>query len=75
MPTIVEIGNVKIQVFPDDHNPPHFHVVTPDSEAVFRIADFQRLAGQVDRRALHKALAWARLNRKVLEDEWNRLNS
>lgn len=51
-PTIVKIGNLKIQIFADDHNPPHFHVVTPD---------FEILAGRIDRRSLEVALAWAAL--------------
>lgn len=40
MPTLVAIGNIRIRMFADDHNPPHFHVLTPDHEALLRIADF-----------------------------------
>lgn len=74
MPTIARIGNVLIRIFADDHNPPHFHVVTPDHEAIVLIADFSVFAGTIDRRSLDAALEWASSNRKVLEDEWNRLN-
>lgn len=74
MPTLVRIGNLKIQMFADDHNPAHFHVVTPDYEVLVQIGDFTVLAGSIDRRSYDAAVAWAIENRKVLEDEWNRLN-
>jgi len=75
MPTIVQIGNVKIQIFTGDHNPPHFHIVTPDNEAMVRISDFTIIAGYVDRRSLDKAINWAIDNKGVLENEWKRLNT
>lgn len=74
MPTIVRIGNVLIRIFADDHNPPHFHVITPDHEVIVLISDLSIMAGTIDRRSLDAALEWAASNRKVLEDEWNRLN-
>lgn len=74
MPTIARLGNVLLRIFADDHNPPHFHVVTPDHAATVLIADFSLLAGQIDRRSLDVALEWARTNREILEDEWARLN-
>lgn len=74
MPTIVTIGNLKIQIFADDHNPPHFHVVTPDREALVRISDLSILAGSLTGREYKAAVAWAAAHREELEDEWNRLN-
>lgn len=74
MPTLANIGGLKIQIFADDHNPPHFHVVTPDHEALIAIADFSMLRGSLVRRDLDAALSWAAENRKVLEHEWDRLN-
>ncbi|MDD3447016.1 MAG: DUF4160 domain-containing protein [Zavarzinia sp.] len=74
MPTIVRIGNLKIQIFADDHNPPHFHIVTPDHEVLVCIEDFALIAGAIDRRSLDVALAWATENREVLENEWKRLS-
>lgn len=74
MPTIIKIGNLKIQIFADDHNPPQFHVVTPNFEALVRISSFEVLAGRIDRRSLDTALAWASEKKEVLENEWKRLN-
>ncbi len=74
MPTLARIENLKIQMFADDHNPPHFHLVTPDHEALVQISDFQVLAGSIDRRDYEAAIAWAAENGNVLEDTWKRLN-
>jgi hypothetical protein len=75
VPTVAKIGSLKIQVFADDHNPPHFHVVTPDEEALVRIDDLTILRGSLRARVFRTAADWARGNREVLVDEWNRLNS
>jgi len=74
MPTIVKIGNIKIRIFADDHHPPHFHIVTPDCEVAVRISDLSILAGCIDRRSFEIAMKWAKTNKGVLENEWNRLN-
>jgi hypothetical protein len=73
MPTLVVLGNVKIQMFALDHRPPHFHVVTPDGEAVLAIEDLQVMRGFLRPRDLRLVVSWARLNKARLEDEWQRL--
>jgi hypothetical protein len=75
MPTIMVLGSVKIQIFGDDHAPPHFHIVTPDGEALVRIADLRILAGRVRSRDLRRALTWAGQHREELIDAWTRYNS
>ena len=74
MPTLARLGNVLIRMFADDHDPPHFHVVTPDHAATVLIADLTILTGRIDRRSLDTALEWARNNRELLRNEWTRLN-
>jgi hypothetical protein len=73
MPTLVVLGNLKIQMFALDHRPPHFHIVTPDGEAVVAIDDFRVLQGSLRSRDLRMALVWARANKARLENEWQRL--
>ena len=41
MPTLVRLGNIKIQMFADDHAPTHFHVRTPTSKAIVTLADLR----------------------------------
>ncbi|KQZ28635.1 hypothetical protein ASD50_19310 [Mesorhizobium sp. Root552] len=75
MPTIVTIGKIKIQIYADDHNPPHFHVLSGDDEALVSIQDLQIFRGQLRRRDFDTAIEWARAHREELEHEWNRLNA
>lgn len=74
MPTLARLGNVLIRMYADDHVPPHFHVVTPNGEALVRIDSLEMLQGSIDRRSLETALAWARENMNTLTNEWRRLN-
>lgn len=74
MPTIAKIGNIKIQIFASDHNPPHFHVVTAEYEVLIAVSNFTILRGSIRRRDLDIALQWARVNRETLKNEWKRLN-
>lgn len=75
MPTIIQIGSVYIRMFFNDHNPPHFHIVTLAGEAVLvRISDFSLLAGKMNRKDLDTGLNWAMQNKGLLEDEWQKFN-
>jgi hypothetical protein len=35
MPTILRIDNLRVTIYPNDHPPPHTHVLGPDGEAIF----------------------------------------
>jgi hypothetical protein len=56
---------------PDDHAPPHFHVITRSEERVaVRIDTLQILAGEADARDIEEALTWASENRAELIARW-----
>lgn len=74
MPTIATLTNAKIQMFADDHVPPHFHLFGPNSNAQIRLDDLTILRGCADRGDLREAAAWAAANRDFLAAEWSRLN-
>ncbi|WP_137132090.1 DUF4160 domain-containing protein [Rhizobium sp. FY34] len=76
MPVIMRLGSIRIMIFADDHNPPHFHVSTPDHDALMRIDDLSILQGQITARTLQQVRQWAQMdgNRQHLEEEWRRLN-
>ena len=74
MSTLHRIGRVQIRMF-YDHNPPHFHIWTPDSEVQVSLRDLTLLRGG----PMHKgdyelAMEWARANIDFLWQEWNRRN-
>jgi hypothetical protein len=74
VPTIHQSRNLKIQVYADDHNPPHFHVVTPDYQAQVRIDNLSILRGDLRRADYEEAKAWAEEHKEEIRNEWNRLN-
>ncbi len=76
MPTIMAFGKLKLQIFADDHNPPHFHAVTSEHEALIRLSDLTVLRGQISRRDYDTIKKWAstKANKELLDDAWSRLN-
>lgn len=73
MITLHRDGNLKISIYAD-HNPPHFHVETPDGKSLVEIATLAEMRGNAPRKMLAKAIEWALQNRARIEIEWNRLN-
>ncbi len=35
MPTVLRLDGLRVVVYPNDHRPPHVHVIGPSGEAVF----------------------------------------
>lgn len=74
MATLVRLGRAYIRMFANDHYPPHFHIWTPDGEAMVLLEDFSLMRGVVRRDELKMVQEWARKNRDMLDMEWRRLN-
>jgi hypothetical protein len=75
MAVLHAIGNAKLRVYANDHLPPHFHVVSPDVEALIEIATLQVMQGTLPRGKVGRAiLAWAEDNVALIIAEWNRCN-
>ncbi|HBF31871.1 DUF4160 domain-containing protein [Rhizobium sp.] len=74
MGKLVQIGNIIIRVYANDHLPPHFHIITPDADALVDIATLEILKGKLPRKAEEAALEWAAKNRNLIAAEWNRTN-
>jgi Domain of unknown function (DUF4160) len=72
MPVIARLQFCLIAMYFEDHNPPHFHILGHDGrEAKVRISDLTLLNGDVDRRALKEAVAWAKANGPFLKETWD----
>ena len=37
MPTVLRLGGLRVVVYPNDHRPPHVHVIGQSREAVFEL--------------------------------------
>lgn len=66
----------KVCLYADDHNPPHFHVLTPDHEALVDIDTLVVFEGQIPTKVYRMVKAWAETpeNKAALNAEWSRLN-
>ena len=70
MPTISSFYGILIQMFFDDHAPPHFHVKYGEFKAVVDIQNLSVIRGALPRRAQGLVLDWAELHQQELLDDW-----
>lgn len=73
MPTVYRFGRGKIKIF-HDHNPPHFHIWTPEGDMQVSLLDLSPMNGRIDKGEYELAMTWVRGNIELLWQEWNRLN-
>jgi hypothetical protein len=70
MPTVAIVEGVKIQFFPREHPPPHFHAVFAEYRARIDIASLTVLKGYLSRAKLRVVVDWAEPRRDALGDAW-----
>jgi len=70
MPTISTFYGILIQMFWDDHAPPHFHAIYAEYTVVIDIQTLAVLKGGMPRRALALVLEWAQERRDELMEDW-----
>ena len=75
MPTLAIIDGISILMWPNDHDPPHFHVRFAGRTGKFDIATGRMIRGTVDRRTVKKVQAWAIANQAMLLQAWNNSRS
>ena len=68
--TIARYDNVKIQVFSDEHPPPHFRVEVGGETANFTIKDCVKLNGKLGAYR-YNIEDWHAKNKQLLIDKWN----
>jgi hypothetical protein len=68
--TIARYHNVKIQVFSDEHPPPHFRVEAGGETANFTIKDCAKLNGKLDAYR-YNIQDWHAKHKQLLIDKWN----
>jgi hypothetical protein len=71
MPELSRFLGMVISIYFDDHNPPHFHVLYNEYEALIAINDFTVLKGGLPSRVLGLAMEWANLHKAELLENWN----
>lgn len=72
MPRVAEVDGAAIYIYFADHNPPHFHAIEAEHEALIEIATLAVLRGSVP--SMRAVRRWAEANRATLEAAWARCN-
>jgi hypothetical protein len=70
MPTVAIVDGVKIQFYPDEHAPPHFHAVIAERVAQIRIDPPSILRGSLPHAKVRSTLRWAAEHREALSRAW-----
>jgi hypothetical protein len=70
LPEISRFFGIVIRLFPNDHEPPHFHAVYGEHEALVGIESLSVLRGWLPRRAIALVLEWALFRREELRTNW-----
>lgn len=70
MPEISLFYGIKITMYWDDHNPPHFHAEYGKYKAVFDIDEGVVIKGGLPKRQLKLVLAWADIHKDELMQNW-----
>jgi len=71
MPEISRFFGIIIRMFFNDHEPPHFHAIYGEDEALIEIETLSTYRGELPRRALGMVLEWAALHREELRRDWD----
>ena len=71
MPEIATIGGIRITMYYDDHNPPHFHVEYGEQKAVIDIETARVQKGALPAKQLKVVLGWAVMHQNELMENWN----
>lgn len=74
MPQISYFLGVIIRMFYRDHNPPHFHAVYGEHEALIDIQKNEIISGSLPPRVLGLVVEWSVIHQQELMDNWERSN-
>ena len=72
MPELSRFFGIIIRMYWNDHEPPHFHALYGDHEALISLADFSIYRGELPKRAIALVIEWAALHREELNEDWRK---
>lgn len=71
MPIYFQFNGIKIVLYFNDHNPPHFHAMYAEYEALIEINSLSVFRGKLPKKKEQEVLKWAKKNQKLLVEIWN----
>lgn len=70
MPEICLFYGIRVTMYYDDHNPPHFHVEYAGNKAIIDILNASVMRGALPNKQLKLVLAWCVLHQDELMQNW-----
>ena len=70
MPRLSEFYGIVIYMYFSDHNPPHFHAIYAEHEALIRIDDGSTIRGDLPRTAAQLVEQWRGMHHDELAANW-----
>lgn len=74
MPAVALFDGIKIEVFPNDHNPPHIHVTYSGEQAIVDIKRLEIIRGNLPNRQFRSVIEWAESRQEMLLARFKELN-
>ena len=74
MGTAKRFGRIRVELRPDDHNPPHVHVVGPEGGVFVDLESLETRGPAKAIQAYVEALAWIAAERDALLRLWKEVN-
>ncbi|MBQ8947501.1 MAG: DUF4160 domain-containing protein [Lachnospiraceae bacterium] len=71
MPEISLFFGIRVTMYYDDHNPPHFHAEYNGQKVLVDIMEGRILNGAFPSRQLKFVLAWAEIHQDELMENWD----
>ena len=68
---VARVNGLKIEIYSNEHPPPHFHVKAPNINASFCIESCNKLKGEISSKDLSKVKYWFKHSKSLLIDIWN----
>lgn len=75
MPTVTLFDGIKLEMFANDHNPPHVHVKYAEHKCLLTIQSATVCAGSMPIKQLRKASIYVENHRESLMNLWHLLQS
>jgi hypothetical protein len=73
MPEISRFLGIKIYMYFNDHDPPHFHAKYNEFRGKVSIEDLRLIEGKLPNRVMALILEWVNEHRNELMENWNSL--
>lgn len=68
---VATVRGLKIEIYPNEHAPPHFHVKSQNINASFTIEGCELLDGDISNSDIRKIKFWYNHSKNLLIERWN----